>query len=215
MKALLLCAAMSLCMTVSSHAQTATSQSGAASQSQSSANVQAGAASNSAIVFNTPSETVQTNRGRVVQEYRGDYTVRSAPGILAPSMSSGHPCGLGSSVGISIIGGGGAGGNTRSDDACLLAQMGDTQAARIMIASRNPSACRALIASGQISAQSYCGRGRSHIAPASASASVPATSPRPAAATRTIPAGSVTCGNPIRVRPGVDHELARAYCRQQ
>ncbi len=86
----------------------------------------------------------------------GKYTVRSAPAVQAPSMGSGHPCGLGSSLGISIIGGGATGGATKVDDACLLLQAGATQAGLAMVAMRNPAACKALRSAGNIPANSVC-----------------------------------------------------------
>ncbi len=83
-------------------------------------------------------------------------TLKTAPPVTAPSMGSGHPCGLGSSAGISIIGGGISGGNSRVDEACLLAQMGQGEAALIMIAARSGEACRALRQVNRISANSVC-----------------------------------------------------------
>jgi hypothetical protein len=66
-------------------------------------------------------------------------------------MSSGHPCAWAPvSIGVSVVGFGGAFGGQRIDDACLLAQMGVPQAAVLMIAERNPSACRALMAVGRV-----------------------------------------------------------------
>ncbi len=106
-----------------------------------------------------PSEQRITSTGTQTLNTRQSGTVRNefAPAVQAPAMGSGHPCGLGNSVGVSIIGGGLTGGATRVDDACLLAQMGHDKAAMQMIAARNPSACRALVSSGEISPHSYCG----------------------------------------------------------
>lgn len=73
-----------------------------------------------------------------------------------PSMGSGHPCALSNSIGISLIGGGAAGGLSRVDEACLLAQMGQGQAALIMIARRDSEACFALRQVGTIPAGSVC-----------------------------------------------------------
>jgi hypothetical protein len=67
------------------------------------------------------------------------------------------------SVGISVVGFGGAFGGQRIDDACLLAQMGVPQAAVLMIAERNPSACRALMAVGRVAS---CGGRRTTVAAA-------------------------------------------------
>jgi hypothetical protein len=89
----------------------------------------------------------------------GTSTIRSAPAIVAPSMSSGHPCAYAPvSLGLSVIGFGGAVGGQRIDDACLLAQMGYKAPSVSMIAARNPAACRALEANRMIQ-PGYCGGG--------------------------------------------------------
>lgn len=99
-----------------------------------------------------PSQT----RSVVENRQSGTYTVRSAPAVQAPSMGSGHPCAMSGSVGISIIGGGVSGGTMKIDEACLLAQMGQGEAALIMIARRDSEACLALRAVGRIPASSQC-----------------------------------------------------------
>lgn len=91
-------------------------------------------AANNALQFNTPS----------------DQTVRNTPSVSAPGFSSGHPCGLAHSVGIAVLGTGLSGGTTQVDEACLLAQMGETAAATYMIAARSGAACRALEAAGKV-----------------------------------------------------------------
>ncbi|MCA1776082.1 MAG: hypothetical protein LC676_10865 [Loktanella sp.] len=76
---------------------------------------------------------------------------KQAPAVAAPGFSSGHPCGIApASFGISFIGGAISGGGQVSDDACLLAQMGYTDAAMSMIASRNRDAFNALEQTGHI-----------------------------------------------------------------
>jgi hypothetical protein len=141
-------------------AQTAIS--GAVSGSNSSANVNttSGAQANggSVVIAANPSRT------RSAVEQSGTYTVRSAPAVQAPSMGSGHPCALAGSVGISIIGGGVSGGNMKIDEACLLAQMGQGEAALLMIARRDSEACFALRAVGRIPASSVCSRGEKRVA---------------------------------------------------
>lgn len=173
MKHLILAAAVLMIGTVSADAQSrsksaavsgSASQAGAVSGSQSAAYGGAGGASSSsaqvgsssagvvyAPTYNTPSRT----RGTV--NYEGDYTVRNVPQVTAPSMGSGHPCGLGGSVGFSIVGGGATGGATRVDKACMLAQMGLTDAAVYMYAASDPEVCAALVATGRASSTSYCG----------------------------------------------------------
>jgi hypothetical protein len=97
------------------------------------------------VIFNNPANS----RQEIVTS--GTQTIKSAPQVVAPSMSSGHPCAYAPiSVGVSVIGFGGAFGGQRIDDACLLAQMGVAPAAVLMIAERNPSACRALMAVGRV-----------------------------------------------------------------
>lgn len=76
---------------------------------------------------------------------------KQAPSSFAPSMSSGHPCAIApASVGISFIGGSVAAGGMRSDDACMLAQLGYTEAAMVMIAGRSAAARDALERTGYI-----------------------------------------------------------------
>lgn len=120
------------------------SQAVAASQAKSASIAQGGS-----VTFNTPaSQRIQNS---------GTTTIRSAPQVVAPSMSSGHPCAWAPlSVGLSVVGFGGALGGQRIDDACLLGQMQYREAAVIMIAQRNRAACRALEAAGNINPGS-CG----------------------------------------------------------
>lgn len=175
MKTLLIATAIGAFLTGAATAQTSTSQanSGSASQAAAQASTRSGAIAgggsggDAAITFNTPGQTRSNSR----VNYDGDYTVRSAPQVSAPSMGSGHPCGLGGSLGFSIVGGGATGGATRVDRACMLAQMGETNAALYMYAAEDPATCRALVAAGRVSSRSYCGGGSTR----------PATSPRPAA----------------------------------
>jgi hypothetical protein len=152
---------------------TATASSGSSSNaisgSQAQSNASGGQAASSVYIDQSGPSTVRSdNTTRVIES--GSKTVNNkqsgtvrqefAPAVSAPAFGSGHPCGLGGSVGVSIIGGGLTGGATRVDDACLLAQMGKTTAAMAMIAARNSSACAALVASGDISPNSKCGDGK-------------------------------------------------------
>ena len=139
---------------------TSTSNSLAAAQSAAGAVSQSSGGAGGAVIFNNPGNS----RQEIVTS--GTQTIRSAPQVVAPSMSSGHPCAWAPlSVGVSVVGFGGAFGGQRIDDACLLAQMGVPQAAVLMIAARNPSACRALQAVGRVAS---CGgqRARTVAAPA-------------------------------------------------
>jgi hypothetical protein len=178
MKKLLMTSAILLCVGGSAFAQNATGTGTATanSGSSSSAGAIAGAYSEGGVggtsilyVEGAPAETratttlnqnVRTSGSTTVREQQSG-TVRNefAPAVSAPAMGSGHPCGLGNSIGISVIGGGVTGGATRVDDACLLGQMGYRRAATAMIAARNPAACAALVATGEISPDSNCGDG--------------------------------------------------------
>lgn len=172
----------------------------------------ASANTNSSITSNTDARTYIDGRTLLDQRGGGDSTIRNAPQVSAPSMSSGHPCAFTpASASISIIGGGiGAGGQT-VDNACLLAQMGEKQSALNMIAARDPAACRALVRSGRISANSYCGDSPSK------------GNEAPVAATKSGALAGVTCGRTssgsveVRVKrsainAGVTRAQAIAYC---
>lgn len=131
----------------------ASSNSSSSAHVESSANASASGGTSNAQIY-LDQRSGGTTRAR--HEYSGSYEVRSAPPVQPPSMGSGHPCGLGGSIGISLIGGGAAGGITQVDEACLLAQMGQGQAALVMIATRNPQACAALRQVGSIPSSSIC-----------------------------------------------------------
>ncbi|TQE99427.1 MAG: hypothetical protein FKY71_08635 [Spiribacter salinus] len=114
---------------------------------------------------------------------------KQAPAVAAPGFSSGHPCGIApASIGISFIGGAISGGGQVSDDACLLAQMGYTDAAMAMIASRNPDAFSALERTG-------------HVARTSAPAVSSMSQPRPQA--RTVAYTSCTTRDDGALKVGV------------
>lgn len=147
----------------------------------------------------------------------GGYTLRSAPSVQAPSMGSGHPCGLGGSIGISIIGGGAAGGVTQVDEACLLAQMGQGEAALIMIARRDKEACVALRQVGRIPAASVCSQEERRANDRQAREQRSATPPKPATI-ECVRTGTQN-GRPViqaRYRASeTTAEQASAYCRNR
>jgi len=162
----------------------AASQAVANSQSHSQSFAQGGN-----VTFNTPANT----SSRI--HTSGTQTIRSAPQVVAPSMSSGHPCAFAPvSIGVSVVGFGGAFGGQRIDDACLLAQMGVQDASISMIAARNPAACRALAAVGRISPNA-CGGRRAAAAPVYRTAVV-APAPRPAVRRASLPAQVVVAPAP-------------------
>lgn len=96
----------------------------------------------------------QQRQGQRQSMSGGNVTVNDrlqAPAVSAPGFSSGHPCGFApASFGLSIVGGALSAGGQRSDDACLLAQMGYKDAAVLMIADRNQAARDALVRAGNI-----------------------------------------------------------------
>jgi hypothetical protein len=175
-------------------AQEANSGSVAGSVAQIDSTQISGAAAQSNVTMTSP-ESVATRA-------TGDTTLRTVGQATAPSFGSGHPCSLGASASVSIIGLGLAGGQATVDDACLLAQMGHTVAATAMIAARSPAACRALRLAGDIAASSNCGD----------------TTTEQRVSTSNLP--TVQCirdaaGNTVRIEvaPGVDPAAARAYCQ--
>ncbi|WP_417246119.1 hypothetical protein [Celeribacter sp.] len=154
-KVTVISAAMLWATSASSQSTTSTSTSSSSSSAQveSSASASVTSGNSNAQIYldqSTPG-TLSTRNS-----YSGSYTVRSAPSVQPPSMGSGHPCALSGSIGISLIGGGAGGGMNRVDEACLLAQMGQGQAALIMIARRDAEACFALRQVGSIPSGSVC-----------------------------------------------------------
>lgn len=135
------------------NSQEAWSGSGSSSRSSAYVKTQSGAYASQQIILAQRSP----NQVRSETVHSGTYTLKTAPAVQPPSMGSGHPCGLGTSIGLSIIGGGAGGGTTKVDEACLLAQMGQGEAALIMIAQRDENACKALRQVGRIAADSVCG----------------------------------------------------------
>lgn len=164
----------------------------------------------SSLTSNTDARTFIDGRTLIDQSGGGTTTVRNAPQVSAPSMSSGHPCAFTPASGsISIIGAGIGAGGQNIDDACLLAQIGERDAAVQMIAARDPAACRALLRAGRISNASYCGNGGQ--APKE-----PQTKP----ATAPVTAG-ITCSRNnkgqimAKVARGADRSIAASYCRSK
>lgn len=204
---LAICFAMAF--TVSAYAQNAVS--GSASQANNTANQ----VSASGAIASGGSVNIASAPPTQRIEYGGSYDVNSVPsGVVGPGFSSGHPCGYAPiSGGLAVIGGGLSLGGQKSDDACLLAQMGMTQEAMLMIASRNPDACAALLATGKIGAGS-CSPDKSKIVRRS-SATVSSKS-----APKKVLASYGKCEfveNKIKltVRRGEDRATAIAQCRSK
>lgn len=156
---------------------------------------------------------------RTQHQYSGSYKVRSAPAVQPPSMGSGHPCGLGGSIGISLIGGGAAGGVTQVDEACLLAQMGQGEAALIMIARRDPGACAALRQVGTIPSSSICSASERRTAERAQRNVASFVSPQPAAPiSRFVTCSRNSSGQLVARKRGSipysDDQVAQ-FCRSQ
>ncbi len=78
----------------------------------------------------------------------------------APDFGSGHPCALGSSIAIGLVGSAASAGLSRVDSACMMVRSNDRrvqQAGWVLYASRDADACKALRSAGVISAASTCG----------------------------------------------------------
>ncbi len=197
-------------------AQTAQSNATALNSSQSNSGAVALSQGGSVYVAPAPSEV----RSRTVVENTGDYTVRTAPQVNAPSMSSGHPCAYAPvSASLSIIGGGVGAGGQRIDHGCMFMQAGLTQAGVIYYASQSVEACRAARQAGLIASSSQCGHETRRTVTAAPN---PARATSSVAASASIPAGSVSCERnsagaltKVSHRRGVDSAAAVAYCRQQ
>lgn len=90
------------------------------------------------------------------------YTeVATAPSLGGLALGGGHPCAYSPATAqISIIGGGAGIGGSKVDSACMLMVMGAAgdakayKAAQIMLASRDPAACRAMEAAGMVTCAS-------------------------------------------------------------
>jgi len=82
---------------------------GANAGSTSSAGSASGASSGAA-VYQT-----YNNSGTTTSTLNGTRTLRAAPDVIAPSLGSGHPCMINTSVGFSVIGGGASGGSGKVD----------------------------------------------------------------------------------------------------
>lgn len=157
--------------------------------------------------------------GRTLIDQRGggDSTIRNAPQVSAPSMSSGHPCAYTpASASLSIIGGGIGAGGQKIDDACLLGQLGERNASVQMIAARNPDACKALRAAGRISARSTCTSEETRAAKNAAQPAATSSRSTKAATVASLPYSRCELtarGIEVRVARGGTRETAVAACR--
>jgi hypothetical protein len=134
-------------------AQSAAAQAQAGSLAASQSGSLSGSQSGSNLTINntgTPTQTIQNT---------GTRTLKTAPDVIAPSLGSGHPCMINTSVGISIIGGGASGGRGEVDYGCMMmrsASAVDNMAGRYYYAGKNVDACIAFRNAGAIVANYAC-----------------------------------------------------------
>lgn len=112
---------------------------------------------------NTEVETVAVaginNYGQKAgKDARTYQEVATAPSLGGLALGGGHPCAYSPATAqISIIGGGAGIGGSKVDSACMLMVMGAAgdkkayKAAQLMLAARDPAACRAMEAAGIVS----------------------------------------------------------------
>lgn len=132
-----------------------------------------------------------------------DVTVRSAPDAFAPSFSSGHPCAYSpATFGASIIGGGASLGGQKIDQACMLAQLGEKNAALALMAAKDKDVYNALVAAGRITPAQ----------PARISSSGMSNTVAPKAIAK---CEFDSAGNLVKVskKPGISNADAISYCR--
>lgn len=160
------------------------------------------------------SGSASTAYSGIVQNSHGsrEQALRTAPAVVAPGMSSGHPCAYApASASLSVLGGGASAGGQVIDDACLLGQMGEKEAALGMIAARNSSACQQLRRAGRIGANSLCTDEEKRAAQKQARVSTRGTPP-------IVCEKGMRGGKPVmlaRYKPGLaTPEEAAAYCKR-
>jgi len=131
-------------------------QSQAASQAQ--ANVAVGSQSGAAVI------QTFTGTPKTTTEYRGAYDVRNVPSVSAPGVITANVCALGTSAGVSGLGGGISFGKSYIDPSCANIQEANAlnillgaDIAVLHLAKGNPSICRTLRSAGKIPAESNCG----------------------------------------------------------
>jgi hypothetical protein len=142
---LTLCAALALSAPVFAQSSESEASAGASSE----VDVVTGAAAGAAI----------NNYGQKAGKDNRVYAeVSSAPSLGGLALGGGHPCAYSPATAqISIIGGGAGVGGMKVDSACMLMVMGATgdkaayKAAQLVIAGRDPAACRAMETMGLVS----------------------------------------------------------------
>jgi hypothetical protein len=135
-----------LLLVVTAFAQSSTSES--SSEASSEVEVTTGAAAGAAI----------NNYGQKAGKDNRTYQeVATAPSLGGLALGGGHPCAYSPATAqISIIGGGAGIGGMKVDSACMLMVMGAAgdpkayKAAQLMLASRDPAACKAMEQAGLV-----------------------------------------------------------------
>lgn len=120
-----------LTLATAQSSSSSTSQSG--SQSQAAAQAGAVSQSGSTLIFNNPGNT------------KSEAEITNVPSVTAPSLGGGgHPCLAAVSGGISVLGGGASLGKSDAEVVCMLAFMGQHEAAIRALVSKDRAACRAI-----------------------------------------------------------------------
>jgi len=134
-------------------AQTAGALAGAGAQAGAQAGSSSGSQSGSA-VYQT-----YNNSGQTTSTLNGTRRLETAPDVIAPSLGSGHPCMINTSVGFSVIGGGASAGKGTVDVGCMMmrsANVTDNAAGRYYYAAKDVTACLSWKRVGAIPAAYPC-----------------------------------------------------------
>jgi len=136
--------------------------------------------------------------------YRAE--IRNVPDAVAPSMGSGHPCALGRSASVAVVGFGASGGLANVDAACMLMRSNNRnyqRAAMLTYASKDMDLCRSLQAVGEVS---DCIKNEKE-------RPVAAIKPRTRPIKVALTVSCVRNGN--RITPQVSRAVAQAYTAEQ
>jgi hypothetical protein len=213
MKNILATIAVAALCAAPAYAQQARSVAGAqaisGSNAQSSSGAIAGGGTSSVNILPNPSATTSNNKVDTIPS-----------GVVGPGFGSGHPCAYSPvSIGVAVIGAGVSGGGQKVDEACLLAQMGYSQEAMYIIASRDRRACLALRSAGKIGPGSCGGSDKTGVIGTGNTAQA-AVRPAAVASTQEAgqPSGYTRCvrsdkGFRIRYSGSTSKAVAQANCK--
>jgi len=198
-------------------AQTAGAVAGSASQSG------AAALSGSASQSGAALTQIYNNAGTSTTAMTGTRTLKTAPDSIAPSLGSGHPCMINTSVGFSVIGGAASGGSGKVDVGCMMmrsANAVDNTAGRYYYAAKDKTACQAWRRVGALPIDYPCTK-KEQLSQKKAAETQPvkvSTRNAPAATTRVASAGFSKCAKRddgavvISYKYGADKTVAQAAC---